>query len=63
MSAIGKRSKFRKGAKRKRAEAGIIEQVEEENRMSGDSDSGDDDARQRNIIRHKKNLLCKNLLD
>ena len=53
-------------AKRKRnGEGGIIEQVEEEDKMSNDYDSADgiEEAIHNTIKAKPKNLLCKNLLD
>ena len=48
---------------KKNGEGGIIEQVEEEDKMSDEYDSGEDEAMMRNAIKVKRNLLCKNLLD
>ena len=55
-------------AKRKKnGESGIIEQVEEEDKMSNDYDSAEGDEANRITINRAKpiarNLLCKNLLD
>ena len=65
MSSVGGRSKLQMTAKRKKnGEGGIIEQVEEEDKMSNDYDSVEGDEATRNTIKAKpKNLLCKNLLD
>lgn len=53
-----------KGGKRKKnGEGGIIEQVEEEDKMSEDYDSAEDENMIRHTIKVKRNLLCKNLLD
>lgn len=65
VSSVGGRSKLQMTVKRKRnGEGGIIEQVEEEDKMSNDYDSAEGDEAIRNTIKTKpKNLLCKNLLD
>lgn len=53
-----------KGGKRKKnGEGGIIEQVEEEDKMSEEYDSAEDENMIRKTIQVKRNLLCKNLLD
>ena len=55
---------MKRGARRKKnGEGGIIEQVEEEDKMSEEYDSAEDEAMIRNTIKVKRNLLCKNLLD
>ena len=64
MSSVGTRQKLKPGQKRKRnGEGGIIEQVEEEDKMSEEYDSDEHEALVRNTIKVKRNLLCKNLLD
>ena len=51
------------GTKKKNGEGGIIEQVEEEDKLSADYESGEDDANPNGKVKVKRNLLCKNLLD
>ena len=64
MSSVGARQKLKAGQKRKKnGEGGIIEQVEEEDKMSEEYDSDEHEALIRNTIKVKRNLLCKNLLD
>ena len=54
--------------RKKNGESGIIEQVEEEDKMSNDYDSAEGDEANRNMsminkVKPPRNLLCKNLLD
>ena len=53
--------------RKKNGESGIIEQVEEEDKMSNDYDSAEGDEANRitmiNKVKPPRNLLCKNLLD
>ena len=64
MSYVARPARITKGSKRKKnGEGGIIEQVEEEDKLSEDYDSAEDDNMIRNTIKVKRNLLCKNLLD
>lgn len=64
MSYVARPTRIAKGSKRKKnGEGGIIEQVEEEDKLSEDYDSAEDDNMIRNTIKVKRNLLCKNLLD
>ena len=67
VSSVGGRSKLQMTAKRKKnGESGIIEQVEEEDKMSNDYDSADGEEGNRTTINKTnktRNLLCKNLLD
>lgn len=64
MSSVGARQKAKANQKgKKNGEKGIKEQVEEEDKMSGDYDSDEHEAIVRNVIKVKRNLLCKDLLD
>ena len=60
---MSRASRPAKSQRRKRNSNGIIEQVEEEDKMSDDYDSNEDETMNRNTIKVKRNLLCKNLLD
>ena len=64
VSSVGARQKPKLGQRRrKNGEGGIIEQVEEEDKMSEEYDSDEHEALVKNTIKVKRNLLCKNLLD
>ena len=60
---MGGRPQPKNGQRRRNGEGGIIEQVEEEDKMSDDDESGEDEALNKNLAKAKRNLLCKNLLD
>ena len=67
VSSVGNRKKP-KGGKRKSSagrKGDIIEQVDEEDKVSEDdvSDYEDEHQNRGNTIKVKRNLLCKNLLD
>ncbi len=51
------------GSKKRNGQGGIIEQVEEEDKLSADYESGEDETNMNSKIKVKRNLLCKNLLD
>ena len=62
VNSQGNRASGNKTSKRK-GDGGIIEQVEEEDKMSADEDYEEGAVDNRNIVKVKKNLLCKTLLD
>ena len=64
MGSVGRQSRNNDNSTRtKKGEGGIIEQVEEEDKMSEDYDSDEAENLIRNAVKVKRNLLCKNLLD
>ena len=67
LSAVGTRKKTKAGKRGKTngAKGDIIEQVDEEDKVSDEdvSDDEDENATRGNTIKVKRNLLCKNLLD
>ena len=64
MSYVGNRSRLKAGQRKKRnGDGGIIEQVEEEDKLSDDYDSAEEEGLNQSRIKVKRNLLCKNLLD
>ena len=64
VSSVSRKDRIEKGSRQKK-EGGIIEQVEEEDKLSEDYDSGEDENNDhiKKLIKVKRNLLCKNLLD
>ena len=65
VSSVSARRKIKKGGNQKKnGSEGIIEQVEEEDKMSHDYESAEEEAGiNKNTIKVRRNLLCKNLLD
>jgi hypothetical protein len=64
VGSVGRQSRNNDNSTRtKKGEGGIIEQVEEEDKMSEDYDSDEAENLIRNAVKVKRNLLCKNLLD
>lgn len=59
---MNRKDRIAKGSRNKKS-GDIIEQVEEEDKMSEDYDSAEDDIHIKNAVKVKPNLLCKNLLD